>query len=74
MSDFADGYAGDWLPHKATCRCEECSREREISWLRERVKELEALIREAHNDPHSSLTLSLIDRMGTALAGGKGEK
>jgi len=28
MSDFADGYAGDWLPHKKTCRCTDCQLER----------------------------------------------
>lgn len=24
MSDAADGYLGDWLPHKESCRCADC--------------------------------------------------
>jgi hypothetical protein len=39
-----------------------------------RIKELEGLVLEAYDDPHSRLTISLIDRMGAALAGGKEER
>ena len=28
MSNAADGYLGDWLPHKDNCRCDDCSLDR----------------------------------------------
>ena len=42
--------------------------------LQERVKVLEALIKEASDDNHSTLTLSLRHRMKQALAGGSNAK
>ena len=38
MSDAADGYLGDWLPHKESCRCVDCRCDR----AEYRVAELEA--------------------------------
>ena len=34
MSNAADGYLGDWLPHKDKCRCDECSLGREVEALK----------------------------------------
>lgn len=28
MSNAADGYLGDWAPHKATCKCDDCKADR----------------------------------------------
>ena len=47
MSDAADGFLGDYLPHKKTCRCEECSSERTISVLRSENATLKAALIQA---------------------------
>ena len=43
-SDAADGYLGDWLPHKDKCRCTDCQLERvqaENASLREQLARLQ---------------------------------
>lgn len=40
MSNFADGYAGDWAPHKPTCKCQECTADRRTAALESQVAEL----------------------------------
>lgn len=34
MSNAEDGYLGDWLPHKETCRCIDCELERATTQIR----------------------------------------
>lgn len=43
-ANAADGYLGDYLPHKANCRCEDCSLER----AQERIAALERLCQQQH--------------------------
>ena len=46
MANAADGYLGDYAPHKGTCRCTDCQLDRaqdEIRTLRERIKQLEGV-------------------------------
>lgn len=43
MSNAADGYLGDWLPHKSNCKCTDCQLERaqqRIARLEQRNKTL----------------------------------
>jgi hypothetical protein len=45
MSNAADGYLGDWLPHKDKCRCTECQLERvqaELATARQTIERLSA--------------------------------
>lgn len=43
MSNAADGYLGDWLPHKDNCRCTDCSLERAQQKIRTLTAERDAL-------------------------------
>ena len=45
-ANAADGYLGDYLPHKANCRCEDCSLER----AQERIAALEKLVSKAEQE------------------------
>jgi len=42
MSNAADGYLGDWLPHKDSCRCSDCQ-------LEKAQKSIARLEQENHN-------------------------
>lgn len=33
MSNAADGYLGDWAPHRTTCRCTDCQLDRATTKL-----------------------------------------
>ena len=43
MSNAADGYLGDWLPHKEKCRCVDCELERS----QKRIRDLESALQAA---------------------------
>lgn len=42
MSNAADGYLGDWLPHKGTCKCTDCDLERATTQIRTLKTQLSA--------------------------------
>ena len=44
MSNAADGYLGDWLPHKKTCRCDECELGRVRASARDQKAALEIVL------------------------------
>lgn len=43
MSNAADGYLGDWLPHKPKCRCTDCQLDR----AQQRERKLRTVLEEA---------------------------
>ena len=45
MSNAADGYLGDWLPHKDSCRCSDCQLEK----AQQRIARLEQERNELHH-------------------------
>lgn len=50
MANAADGYLGDWLPHKQSCRCTDCSLER----AEKRIAALEAENAQLKNEAATS--------------------
>ncbi len=48
MGDAADGYLGDWLPHKPSCKCMDCMLDRAQTLLGAKDAEI-ARLREALN-------------------------
>jgi multidrug resistance efflux pump len=45
MANAADGYLGDWLPHKDKCRCDDCQLDRANTRIRELEAQLAAATR-----------------------------
>lgn len=44
MSNAADGYLGDWAPHRATCKCADCVTQRRITALEAQVERMTAAL------------------------------
>lgn len=69
MSDAADGMLGDWLPHKAKCRCTDCQLERSQASVAELEQEVERLKRKASNEEQAHLqTIDERDKAEDALS------
>ena len=61
-SDAADGFLGDWLPHKAKCSCLDCQLQRSQA----RIRELEQRLKELDWSPISETNLPRLgDEVGS---------